>query len=115
MRSPLEMAGKKRLDLNGMTQKEVADRLGVSTRTVKRWCKGERTPDPVRAEILRGYGIFLPAGKTPEPATEPPKSALDKLAEQKLGRAPFRTEFETEEAFRQAYWNYNKAKRRLLD
>lgn len=42
-----EMVGKKirfLLDQNEMTQKELADKLGVSTATVSNWCTGVKTP-----------------------------------------------------------------------
>lgn len=32
------------LDLNGKTQKDLADYIGVSTSSVSSWCKGQKTP-----------------------------------------------------------------------
>jgi transcriptional regulator with XRE-family HTH domain len=51
----------------GLTQKEVADRLGVSNKTICSWEKGKSFPDPQQIDILcELYGIsydniiFLP-------------------------------------------------------
>lgn len=50
-----EMVGKKirfLLDQNEMTQKELADKLGVSTATVSNWCTGVKTPRMGKIDMM---------------------------------------------------------------
>ena len=62
---------------NGMTQKELADRLNVSDKTVSRWERDEGTPDlsliPVIAEIFEVTCDELLRGerKSPEERSAP--------------------------------------------
>lgn len=56
-----EMVGKKirfLLDQNEMTQKELADKLGVSTATVSNWCTGVKTPRMGKIDMMcKIFGI----------------------------------------------------------
>ena len=38
---------------HGLTQKQLAELMGVTTRTVERWESGDRVPSPQMLELLK--------------------------------------------------------------
>ena len=62
----------------GMTQEELASRMGVSRQSVAKWETGQSSPDIDRLALLRDVlqtsldELIVPAGRDPIPAPAPP-------------------------------------------
>jgi Zn-dependent peptidase ImmA (M78 family)/DNA-binding XRE family transcriptional regulator len=74
-------------DRLGKSQKEVAERIGVSPSLISKWEKGERQPDEAQIwELARVYGVsasFLSSGRTP--VTFRPRSQVARDSSEKDG------------------------------
>ena len=106
---------------NGLSQTGLSLALGVSDRTVRRWCAGTWKPNLEHQKKLESIGfVFSPPAEeiTVVKTTEvsPPQekiSPMDKFIENKIGPRPKREDYPTEEEWRRKLFRWNQTTRAL--
>ena len=84
------------LSLSGKTQKEVANKIGVSAPTFHEWCKGKKTPRMDKVEKLANYFGILKSDLIEDKQKQPTQGELSFKKREFIKRVEGRSEAQLE-------------------